>query len=81
MYRSRFPPIPPGHPGSRASRVRRKRRTAEEEDSLHAKSQRRADCPRLDRLVRSTRDLLNTLAAITGPKAGFVCPVRKHLRP
>ena len=27
---------------------------------------------RLDRLARSTRDLLNTLAAITGKKAGFV---------
>ena len=26
---------------------------------------------RLDRLARSTRDLLNTLAAITGSKAGF----------
>ena len=26
---------------------------------------------RLDRLARSTRDLLNTLAAITGKKAGF----------
>jgi DNA invertase Pin-like site-specific DNA recombinase len=26
---------------------------------------------RLDRLARSTRDLLNTLAAITGRKAGF----------
>ncbi len=26
---------------------------------------------RLDRLTRSTRDLLNTLAAITGKKAGF----------
>ena len=26
---------------------------------------------RLDRLARSTRDLLNTLAAITGQKAGF----------
>jgi DNA invertase Pin-like site-specific DNA recombinase len=26
---------------------------------------------RLDRLARSTRDLLNTLAAITGGKAGF----------
>ena len=26
---------------------------------------------RLDRLARSTRDLLNTLAAITGEKAGF----------
>jgi DNA invertase Pin-like site-specific DNA recombinase len=26
---------------------------------------------RLDRLVRSTRDLLNTLAAIIGSKAGF----------
>ena len=25
----------------------------------------------LDRLARSTRDLLNTLAAITGKKAGF----------
>ena len=30
---------------------------------------------RLDRLARSTRDLLNTLAAITGKKAGF-----KHWR-
>jgi hypothetical protein len=28
---------------------------------------------RLDRLARSTRDLLNTLAAITGKKAGFRC--------
>jgi len=27
--------------------------------------------PRLDRLARSTRDLLNTLAAITGKQAGF----------
>src|SRR5450631_1403191 len=27
---------------------------------------------RLDRLARSTRDLLNTLAAITGKKAGFL---------
>jgi DNA invertase Pin-like site-specific DNA recombinase len=26
---------------------------------------------RLDRLARSTRDLLNTLAAVTGRKAGF----------
>ena len=26
---------------------------------------------RLDRLARSTRDLLNTLAALTGKKAGF----------
>jgi hypothetical protein len=26
---------------------------------------------RLDRLARSTRDLLNTLAAITGKRAGF----------
>jgi DNA invertase Pin-like site-specific DNA recombinase len=26
---------------------------------------------RLDRLARSTRDLLNTLAAITGKEAGF----------
>ena len=26
---------------------------------------------RLDRLARSTRDLLNTLATITGTKAGF----------
>jgi DNA invertase Pin-like site-specific DNA recombinase len=26
---------------------------------------------RLDRLARSTRDLLNTLAVITGKKAGF----------
>ena len=26
---------------------------------------------RLDRLARSTRDLLNTLAAITGKQAGF----------
>jgi DNA invertase Pin-like site-specific DNA recombinase len=26
---------------------------------------------RLDRLARSTRDLLNTLAAITGKNAGF----------
>ncbi|MBV8916412.1 MAG: recombinase family protein [Acetobacteraceae bacterium] len=26
---------------------------------------------RLDRLARSTRDLLNTLAAVTGKKAGF----------
>jgi DNA invertase Pin-like site-specific DNA recombinase len=26
---------------------------------------------RLDRLARSTRDLLNTLAAITAKKAGF----------
>jgi DNA invertase Pin-like site-specific DNA recombinase len=26
---------------------------------------------RLDRLARSTRDLLNTLATITGKKAGF----------
>ena len=26
---------------------------------------------RFDRLARSTRDLLNTLAAITGKKAGF----------
>jgi DNA invertase Pin-like site-specific DNA recombinase len=26
---------------------------------------------RLDRFARSTRDLLNTLAAITGNKAGF----------
>jgi DNA invertase Pin-like site-specific DNA recombinase len=26
---------------------------------------------RLDRLARSTRDLLNTLATITGRKAGF----------
>ena len=26
---------------------------------------------RLDRLARSTRDLLNTLGAITGKKAGF----------
>jgi DNA invertase Pin-like site-specific DNA recombinase len=26
---------------------------------------------RLDRLARSTRDLLNTLAAVTGSKAGF----------
>jgi DNA invertase Pin-like site-specific DNA recombinase len=26
---------------------------------------------RIDRLARSTRDLLNTLAAITGKKAGF----------
>ena len=26
---------------------------------------------RLDRLARSTRDLLNTLAAITGRRAGF----------
>jgi DNA invertase Pin-like site-specific DNA recombinase len=26
---------------------------------------------RLDRLTRSTRDLLNTLAAITGKRAGF----------
>jgi DNA invertase Pin-like site-specific DNA recombinase len=26
---------------------------------------------RLDRLARSTRDLVNTLAAITGKKAGF----------
>ena len=26
---------------------------------------------RLDRMARSTRDLLNTLAAITGKKAGF----------
>jgi hypothetical protein len=33
---------------------------------------------RLDRLVRSTRDLLNTLAAITAKKAGF--PVaRRHM--
>jgi DNA invertase Pin-like site-specific DNA recombinase len=29
---------------------------------------------RLDRLARSTRDLLNTLAAITGKKAGFRSP-------
>jgi DNA invertase Pin-like site-specific DNA recombinase len=29
---------------------------------------------RLDRLARSTRDLLNTLAAITGKKAGFKSP-------
>jgi DNA invertase Pin-like site-specific DNA recombinase len=28
---------------------------------------------RLDRLARSTRDLLNTLAAITGKGAGFQC--------
>ena len=28
---------------------------------------------RLDRLARSTRDLLNTLAAITGKQAGFRC--------
>jgi DNA invertase Pin-like site-specific DNA recombinase len=30
-----------------------------------------ATVTRLDRLARSTRDLLNTLAAITGKKAGF----------
>jgi DNA invertase Pin-like site-specific DNA recombinase len=30
-----------------------------------------ADGTRLDRLARSTRDLLNTLAAITGKQAGF----------
>jgi DNA invertase Pin-like site-specific DNA recombinase len=29
---------------------------------------------RLDRLARSTRDLLNTLAAITGKSAGFRAP-------
>jgi DNA invertase Pin-like site-specific DNA recombinase len=29
---------------------------------------------RLDRVARSTRDLLNTLAAITGKKAGFRSP-------
>jgi DNA invertase Pin-like site-specific DNA recombinase len=28
---------------------------------------------RLDWLARSTRDLLNTLAAITGSKAGSIC--------
>jgi DNA invertase Pin-like site-specific DNA recombinase len=31
----------------------------------------RVSVTRLDRLARSTRDLLNTLAAITGKKAGF----------
>src|ERR1700746_1245275 len=31
---------------------------------------------RLDRLARSTRDLLNTLAAITAKKAGFQIPWR-----
>jgi DNA invertase Pin-like site-specific DNA recombinase len=30
-----------------------------------------SDVTRLDRLARSTRDLLNTLAAITAKKAGF----------
>ena len=33
---------------------------------------------RLDRLARSTRDLLNTLAAITGRKAGFRS-LRRHM--
>jgi hypothetical protein len=37
---------------------------------------------RLDRLARSTRDLLNTLAAITGKKAGFdPSPTRGPTRP
>jgi Resolvase, N terminal domain len=45
---------------------------------------------RLDRLARSTRDLLNTLAAITGKKAGswpeawlavfFVCAIKRTPR-
>ena len=32
---------------------------------------------RLDRLARSTRDLLNTLATITGKKAGFQARLRR----
>jgi DNA invertase Pin-like site-specific DNA recombinase len=36
-----------------------------------ARRRRRADGTQLDRLARSTRDLLNTLAAITDRKAGF----------
>ena len=35
---------------------------------------------RLDRLARSTRDLLNTLAAITGKQVGFRGPVAKFFR-
>ena|SRR6267378_7587016 len=37
--------------------------------------------PRLDRLARSTRDLLNTLAAITDKKAGVTVTVYATARP